>query len=301
MAVVGAVAVAVVETDGNPPAALPALGLGIGWRPANAWFVAQSTALGFVEILAEDFAPTGPLPAGLAELVARGVRIVPHGVSLGLGGAEPIEPRRLDHLAALAARVQAPFVSEHIAFVRAGGREAGHLLPVPRTAAMLDVMTETILAARRVLGVPLVLENIAAPWQPPGELDEATFLTELLQRTDCQLLLDLANLHANAHNHGFDAVAQLAALPLSRLAYVHVAGGVVRDGFYHDTHEHPIQPPVVALLAALAARTRIPAVLWEHDGRFGADADLAAQLAVLAQVAWPAAAPRVAARAVADG
>lgn len=264
------------------------LGLGVGWRPANAWFVAQRRDLGFVEILAEDFAGTGPLPEPLLALRERGVAIVPHGVALGLGGGERPDPRRLDHLARLAERTQAPFVSEHVAFVRAGGREAGHLLPVARTAAMLDVLDENVALAQRALPVPLVLENIAAPWEPPGStLDEAEFLTALLQRTGCQLLLDLANLHANATNHGFGAEAMLDRLPLERLAYVHIAGGTVRGGVYFDTHEHAIVPPVFALLRALARRIDVPAVLWEHDARFGSDAELAAELARVAADAWP--------------
>lgn len=265
------------------------LGLGVGWRPANAWFVARREDLGFVEILAEDFAPTGPLPRPLAELRERRVAIVPHGVGLGLGGADRPDARRVDHLARLAERMQAPFVSEHVAFVRAGGREAGHLLPVVRTAEALDVVADNIVAARRVLPVPLVLENIAAPWQPPGSTyDEPTFLAELLARTDCGLLLDLANLHANAVNHGFAAAAALDRLPLARLAYVHVAGGEVRGGVYHDTHAHAIVRPVFELLRALAQRVTVPAVLWEHDANFGNDAELAAELARVRAAAWPA-------------
>ena len=73
------------------------------------------------------------LPRGVAELRGRGVAVVPHGVRLSLGGAEPLDPVRVTHLAACAAALDAPLVSEHVAFVRAGGREAGHLLPLPRS------------------------------------------------------------------------------------------------------------------------------------------------------------------------
>ena len=79
------------------------------------------------------------LPRGVAELRGRGVAAVPHGVRLSLGGAEPLDPVRVTHLAACAAALDAPLVSEHVAFVRAGGREAGHLLPLPRSRAALDV------------------------------------------------------------------------------------------------------------------------------------------------------------------
>src|SRR4051812_17455641 len=127
---------------------VPPLGLGIGWRPEIALTIDRRRDLGFVELLAEDFDPTRPLPRPVEQLRDRGVRVIPHGVSLSLGGAEPIDPRRVERLARLAQRVNAPLVSEHIAFVRAGGNETGHLLPLPRTRAALDVLVENVLAAK---------------------------------------------------------------------------------------------------------------------------------------------------------
>src|SRR5262249_21028984 len=148
-----------------------------------------------------------------------------------------IDRERLASLAALAERFGAPLVSEHVAFVRGGGRETGHLLPLPRTRDALEVLVANVRAAQVVLPVPLALENVATllEW-PDAEMDEVAFLTEVLERTNSLLLLDAANVYANARNHGYDPVAFLEGLPLDRIAYVHVAGGVDRDGLYHDTH-----------------------------------------------------------------
>ena len=107
----------------------------IGWRPELAWTIDRHPGLGFVEVLAEDVDAWGALPPALERLRDRGRVVVPHGVSLSLGGAEPPDRQRLAALARLAERFAAPFVSEHLAFVRAGGIESGHLLPVPRTRA----------------------------------------------------------------------------------------------------------------------------------------------------------------------
>src|SRR5579884_2018909 len=195
------------------------LGLGIGWRPELALAIDRRTDLGFVEVIAESIDPRRPVPPAIAALRARGVRVVPHGISLSLGSAEPLDRERAKRLGDVAARLGAPLVSEHVAFVRAGGAEAGHLLPVPRTRPMLDVLTENVLAARELLPVPLALENIAAlfAW-PDAELDEAEFFTELLERTDTPMLLDVANVWANARNLGGDANQFLQRLPLHRLA-----------------------------------------------------------------------------------
>jgi uncharacterized protein (UPF0276 family) len=127
--------------------------------------------------------------------------------------------------------------------------------------------------------VPLALEHIAAlvEW-PEAEMDEAAFLTEILDRTGALLLLDVANLYGNARNHHYDPLAFLDRVPLERIAYVHVAGGTERDGVYHDTHTHPVAPGVLELLEELCARTSPPGVLLERDGDFPPGAQIVAEL-----------------------
>jgi len=264
----------------------PRLGLGVAWRPELALAIERRGDLGFVEILAEDFWSARRLPPAIEVLRERGVPMVPHGVSLSLGSAAAPERWRLDALAQLARRVNAPFVSEHIAFVRAGGIETGHLLPLPRTREALDVVVRNVRAAQARLPVPLVLENIAALFEwPDAGMREEDFLAELLDRTGAGLLLDLANLYANARNFAFDPVAWLDRLPLERVAYVHLAGGIARaDGLYHDTHAHPLPLPVLALLRSLCERAVPPGVLIERDDRFPTDAVFDAELDAVAGV-----------------
>ncbi|HET6533097.1 MAG TPA: DUF692 domain-containing protein [Actinoplanes sp.] len=248
---------------------MTAYGVGIGWRPEIAGFVAGLPGLRFTEVVAESVHAHGDLPPGLGELRDRGVAVVPHGVKLSLGGADPVEPARVQHLAAVARRLRAPLVSEHIAFVRAGGVEAGHLLPVPRSRAAVAAVVANVERTRAELDVPIALEPIAAVFDwPDDELDEAGFLTEILDRTGALLLLDVANVYANALNRGTDPVALLDRLPLERIAYVHVAGGAEHDGIYHDTHTDAVPQPVLDLVAELCARHRPPALMLERDGDY---------------------------------
>ena len=109
-------------------------------------------------------------------------------------------------------------------------------------------------------------------------MDEAAFLGELLERTGALLLFDVANLYANARNHRYDPLGFLDRLPLDRIAYVHVAGGLERDGVYHDTHTRAVPPGVLQLLEELCARTSPPGVLLERDDDFPPDSELAAEL-----------------------
>jgi uncharacterized protein (UPF0276 family) len=270
------------------------LGLGIGWRPEIALAIDRRADLGFIEVLAEDFAHSPTLPAPVARLRERGLAVVPHGVSLSLGGAEPLDRSRLDALARLAERLEAPVVSEHIAFVRGGGRESGHLLPLPRTWEAVELVVANARAAKAALPVPLALENIATLFEWPNpELDEATFLTEVLERADVLLLLDIENVYANARNHGYDPRAFLARIPRERIAYVHVAGGVERGGLYHDTHAQQTPPQVLELLTELCALTDVPGVMLERDDRFPPDAVLHRELDAIAAAVGRGAARRV--------
>lgn len=274
---------------------LDRLGTGIGWRPEIAAAVERLPGLDWVEVVAENVCP-GHLPDSIGRLRERGVTVVPHGVSLGLGGAERPDARRLADLAGRVEALGAPLVTEHLAFVRAGGAltaspglEAGHLLPVPRTRDALDVLCENVRIAQDSLPVPLALENIAALISWPGEeMTEGQFLAELVERTGVRLLIDVANLHTNHVNRGEDPVRALDELPVEAIAYVHVAGGLERDGVWHDTHAHPVPRAVLDILAELRSRTDPPGVLLERDDDFPPEEELAAELETIrATVAAP--------------
>ncbi|MGW7260455.1 DUF692 domain-containing protein [Streptomyces sp. NPDC054834] len=261
------------------------LGTGIGWRPEIADAVERMPGIDWVEVVAENVCP-GHLPESLRRLRERGVTVVPHGVSLGLGGADRPDEGRLTALAERAAALGSPLVTEHIAFVRAGGPltasprlEAGHLLPVPRTRDALDVLCENVRIAQDALPVPLAVENIAALIAWPGEeLTEGQFLYELADRTGVRLLIDVANLHTNHVNRAEDPAEALAELPLEAIAYVHVAGGFERDGVWHDSHAHAVPQPVLDILTDLAARVDPPGVLLERDENFPEPAELEREL-----------------------
>lgn len=296
------------------------LGTGIGWRPEIAAAVEGMPGIDWVEAVAENVCP-GHLPESLVRLRERGVTVVPHGVSLGLGGADRPDEGKLADLAAAAEALGSPLVTEHIAFVRAGGAltaspllEAGHLLPVPRTRDALDVLCENIRIAQDALPVPLAVENIAALISWPGEeMTEGQFLYDLADRTGVRLLIDVANLHTNHVNRGEDPAKALDELPVEAIAYVHVAGGFERDGVWHDSHAHAVPPAVLAILADLSSRVRPPGVLLERDENFPAPAELEreltairetvekASISMVPEVSAPvAAAPVAAAPAVSD-
>ncbi|WP_060882970.1 DUF692 domain-containing protein, partial [Streptomyces caniscabiei] len=268
------------------------LGTGIGWRPEIADAVERMAGadggVDWVEVVAENVCP-GHIAESLLRLRERGVTVVPHGVSLGLGGADRPDAQRLRSLAERVEALGAPLVTEHIAFVRAGGAltaspllEAGHLLPVPRTRDALDVLCENVRIAQDALPVPLALENIAALINWPGEeMTEGQFLYDLVDRTGVRLLIDVANLHTNHVNRGEDPAKALDELPVEAIAYVHVAGGFERDGVWHDSHAHPVPQQVLDVLADLASRVSPPGVLLERDDNFPEPGELERELGAI--------------------
>ena len=260
--------------------------VGVGWRReiASQLMLGQCPDAAFFEVVAEACLADPSSSCEVEALVHR-APVIPHGVKLSLGSAEGIDPGHVDRIAGLCKRLRAPCFTEHVAFVRSGGTEIGHLTPLPRTREALRVIARNVEAARRRLpDIPLLLENVANTFFWPGdEMTEAEFYQEVVRLTSCDLLLDLSNLYANARNQGLDPQAVLAAFPLERVRMAHVAGGVVEDGFYLDTHAHAVPQAVFGLVTRLLHANPTVPLLLERDGNFDSF-DLASDMQTLARL-----------------
>src|SRR5262249_34946372 len=149
-----------------------------------------------------------------------------HGVSLGLASTVPVDGKRLDQMARLCDVVRPVFWSEHLAFVRGGGIEIGHLAAPPRTEATIEGALANLAGAKQMCCVAPQVENVATLIEPPGsDRDEAAWLSAIVRYSESDLLLDLHNLHANALNFNFDAREFVSRIPLERVATIHLAGG----------------------------------------------------------------------------
>lgn len=255
--------------------------VGLGWRTEiAAATLAHVERIDFVEVIADDWldAPRRRLRT-LATLSAQ-VPVVLHAVSLGLASTQAVDGERLRKLARLVEAVQPAFWSEHLAFVRAGEFEIGHLAAPPRTPASLEDLRRNVERARAAIGSAPLLENVATLVDPPlSTLDEATWISLALDSSDCGLLLDLHNLHANASNFGYDPVQFLDSIPLERVRAVHLAGGRWIGERVLDDHLHDVPAAVYRLLEELAARAPQPlSVVLERDGAYPPFAELLAQL-----------------------
>ena len=242
---------------------------GIGWRPElGAAILANLDRIDAVELLAEEY---GPENRRALRFLRRYVAITVHGTSLGLASTEPVDRKRLDTMARVVEWTHAESWSEHMAFVRAGGMEIGHLAAPPRNDATLEGLMRNVDQARRVVGSAPLMENIATLIDPPfSTYDEISWMETVAHATGCDLLLDLHNLHANATNFGF-----APRIPRCRIGAVHIAGGKRIEGDrILDDHLHAVPDEVFALLSVVTADL----VILERDGRYPAFGELLAEL-----------------------
>ena len=261
---------------------------GITWHPSMAASIhAHLDRLDVIEVIPEGrFLDSRRARRALRDL-ARTVPVSIHGVSLGLATAAAIDTRRLDSFARLVGEVQPESWSEHLAFVRAGGVELGHLGAPPRTAITVEATAEHIDLAQRLVGSYPRVENIATPLEPPGSvMSEAAWLIETLNASPADLLLDVHNLYANGVNFGFDPERVLRSLPLERVRAIHIAGGVdVPDpsgGVRRvDDHLHDVPDPVYTLLEIVGQLVPHSLdVVLERDGALPAFEQMLSQVEV---------------------
>lgn len=254
--------------------------VGIAWRPElAAGILAHLDRIDVIEVLADNLYRASRAELRAMRTLARQVPTWLHGVSLGLASTVPVAQARLDALARLAGELDVLGVSEHLAFVRGGGVEIGHLAAPPRTARLVEGAAANARRLRAAVGAPVPLENIATLMAPPAsEMAEGEWLRAILDAAAAPFLLDLHNLYANAVNFGRDPAAELSALPLERVQVVHLSGGhwvrppaeaPEQEARLLDDHVHDVPDAVFALLEIVAARApETTSVIIERDGAY---------------------------------
>jgi uncharacterized protein len=260
--------------------------VGLGWRGELAASILDRFGeIDLLEVIAEDWMHVARSEQRALATLARDRPLVLHGVAMGLASAAPVETKRLDRMARLVDVVNPLAWSEHLAFVRAGGVEIGHLAAAPRSAASVEGSLANIHRATRIVGRAPVLENIATLIDPPAStLDEGTWTRAVIEGSGASMLLDLHNLYANALNFGREPVELLACMPLGCVRMVHISGGrwlhpAGAKARLLDDHVHDVPNPVFALLEELAARVPQPLdVILERDGRYPDFDSLVAQM-----------------------
>ncbi len=248
----------------------PDLGCGLGLRPPQ-YDDAAAGRLGvdWLEVVSENFMVEGGNPRRVLRAARGHYPVVLHGVSLSLGSVDPLDEAYLDRLAALAGEIEPAWVSDHLCWSTFGGHTAHDLWPLPFTEEALDHVATRIVRVQERLGRRILVENVSSYLQfGHSTLREWEFLTALVERADCGLLLDVNNVYVSAHNHGFEAAAFIEGVPAERVGQLHVAGHRREPAVLLDTHDHPVSEAVWTLLRRTAERVGPVSTLLERDDRF---------------------------------
>ena len=268
----------------------PLQGFGLGLRtehygdfrakPAPCWGV------DWLEVISENYMVPGGKPLAHLDALRRDVPMVMHGVSLSIGSTDALDLAYLRDLRTLMRRIEPAWVSDHLCWTGVDHHNLHDLLPLPYTEATLRHVTDRVHQVQDALGRRLVLENVSSyvAWAV-DEMSEWDFIAELLQRADCELLLDVNNVHVSAMNHGFDAHTFVNALPAHRVRQIHLAGHEVTDDGLIDTHDHPVADAVWALYRHTLERLGSVPTMIERDDHIPPLAELVAELEVARQIA----------------
>jgi uncharacterized protein (UPF0276 family) len=246
---------------------IPDLGVGVGFRkPHVAEVLREQPAMDWFEIISENYFAEGGIQRKNLEELRAAYRVVPHGVSLSIGGAEPLDADYLARLRALVRRLDAPWCSDHLCWTGFGRFDVHDLLPLPFTTATLEHVVERVKRVQGELGVPFALENASSYMEyRESTMPEHAFLAELSERADCGLLLDVNNVHVSAFNHGFDPRVYIDAIPGERVVQMHVAGHADKGTYLLDTHGDHVTAEVWDLYRRALRRCGPTSTLVEWD------------------------------------
>jgi len=234
------------------------------------------------EVHPENYMVGGPRLAWLERMAERHALSL-HGVALSLAADVEPDALHLRRLRTLIERVSPALVSEHLAWSTWRGQYHPDLLPFPRSFEALQRISDNILRTQDALGRSIALENPSHYLHLEGhDWDEIDFLTELVRRTDCTLLLDVNNVYVSAHNLGFDAMSYLDRFPAKAISEVHLAGYSEDNqaSLLIDSHDAAIAEPVWMLYRHLIDRIGPRPTLIERDGNLPAFAELLAERAI---------------------
>ncbi len=249
------------------------VGLGLRWAfldevLANVRTEARPLPVDFFEVSPENYMRrSGFVPAALAEVSER-YPLYSHGLTMSLGGVDPMNDAYFAELRNFVGAVKAPFHSDHLCFGGADGRLVHDLLPLPFIEEAVTHVAARAREARERLGCQLAVENISYYVRPgAADMSEASFIRAVLEEADLGLLLDVNNVAVNAANFGFDAERFIADLPLERVLAIHVAGHEHKPahGRIIDTHGADTAPHVLELLTRVIERTGPVPVVLERD------------------------------------
>ncbi len=245
------------------------LGVGIGARAKHYSELLDGDAdsrLDWLEVISENFMVAGGKPHVNLERLTAKYRVIPHGVSMGIGSVGDLDMNYLARLKTVVQKINPPWFSDHLCWTGFGGVEIHDLLPLPHTKETVAHVSERIRKVQDFLEVPFAIENVSSYLSyKESEMPEWDFVAEIAEKADCGILFDCNNIYVSGKNHDFDPNDYVDAMPTGRVVQMHLAGHTDKGTYLLDTHSDHVADPVWDLYRRATARFGAVATLIEWD------------------------------------
>lgn len=219
----------------------------------------------FWEVAPENWIPLGGKFSEDFERCARQAQLSTHGLSLSIGGPDPLDHRFLTAVKHFLDRYNIPLYSEHLSYCGAQGHMYD-LMPIPFTEEAISYVAERVKVVQDIIERPLVLENVSYYLTANAQMTELEFINAVLSESGCSLLLDVNNVYVNSINHRYDPKAFIDGLPSNKIVYGHIAGHYEEaEDLRVDTHGADVIEEVWALLAYAYRQHHVFPTLLERD------------------------------------
>lgn len=243
------------------------LGYGLGLRTEHYETILNTKpAVDWFEVITENYLVPGGKPHYYLEKIRESYPLVMHGVSMSIGSSDPLDWHYLKEVKSLANKIEPKWISDHLCWTGIQGKNSHDLLPLPYTEETIKHIVDRITQIQDFFQQRILIENVSSYVSyKQSSLSEWEFLTEISNRADCLILLDINNIYVSAVNHEFKPETYLATLPKSRIQQIHLAGHSNMGDYIIDTHDHEIIDPVWNLYAFALQQYGFVSTMIERD------------------------------------
>jgi uncharacterized protein (UPF0276 family) len=265
---------------------LPNLGFGLGLRTDHYHEILEAKLAGdfkvdWFEALSENYMVPGGKPLYFLDRIRADYPMVMHGVSLSIGSTTKFDQTYLRDLKKLAERIEPAWISDHLCWTGVHGQNIHDLLPLPYTEETVKHVVERIEVVQDYLGRQLLIENVSSyASYIDSNMTEWAFISEIAERADCLLLLDVNNIYVSSFNHNFDPKVFIDSIPAKRVQQIHLAGHHNHGHYIIDTHDAPVIDPVWDLYQHAISRFGAVSTMIERDDKIPALCELVDELRI---------------------
>jgi uncharacterized protein (UPF0276 family) len=245
------------------------LGYGMGLRTEYyETILNEKPGVDWFEILSENYMVEGGKPLYYLDAIGEHYPLVMHGVSLSVGGTDPLDFQYLKQLKRLIDRAQPYWVSDHLCWTGQGGQNLHDLMPLPYNDDAVKHVVERVKQVQDFLGRQILLENVSSyVTYKHSSMSEWEFYSSVVKEADCLMLLDINNIYVSSRNHDFEPLDYVRGVPADRVQQFHLAGHTDCGNYVIDTHDHPVVDPVWDLYAEALQRFGPVSTMIERDDR----------------------------------